>query len=119
MLGSTAGLSGVNRCCLAPCLLKRSCGSSCLVGVLEAQNHVNDSFIADCSVHHGVVNRPVRPFDIEIFLNKIGALAVDVINELFGFLLAFAASQQPAHFVFSWGIKKHTQSVCSLLKKLL
>jgi len=39
-----------------------------------------------------VIYGTVGPFDIEVFLNEIGAFLVDAINELFGFLLALAAS---------------------------
>jgi hypothetical protein len=51
---------------------------------------MNDRFVADCGVHHGVLNRAIRPFDLEILLNEIGAFPVDTLNEFFP--LAFATS---------------------------
>ncbi len=69
-----------------------SCRGSRLVGVLEIQNHASGSLVAYCGVHHGVVNGAIRPFDIEILLYIIAALAVDTINQLFSFLFALAAS---------------------------
>ncbi len=62
----------------------------------EVQNHVNDGLIADRGIDHGVVDGAVRPFDVEILLDEIGALPIDGIHELFGFLLTLAASQQAA-----------------------
>jgi hypothetical protein len=52
---------------------ERSGRDSCIEGVHKIQNHVNDTFIADHSIDHGVVNGAVRPFDAEILLDEIGA----------------------------------------------
>jgi hypothetical protein len=68
---------------------------------------VNDSLISDGGVYHGVVNRAIRPFFVEVLLNEIGALSIDRIHELFRFLLALAASQKPPDFIFSWGIEEY------------
>ena len=58
----------------------------------KIQNHVNDRLIADPSIDHGVVNGAVRPFDVEILLDEIDAFPIHCVHELFGFVLALAAS---------------------------
>jgi hypothetical protein len=80
---------------------------------------VNDGLIADRRIDHGVVNGAVRPFDVEILLDEIDALAVNDIHELLGFLLTFAASQEAAHFIFSGSVKKHAQGVGAASQKML
>src|SRR5882672_810267 len=92
---------------------------SCVDGFHEVQNHVNDGLIADRRIDHSVVNGAVRPFDAEILLYEIDALAVNGIHELLGFLLTFAASQEAAHFIFSGGVEKHTQRVWAASQKML
>lgn len=79
-----------------------------LIGILETQNHVSNSLVADYRVYHRMVNRAIGPLDVEILLNKIGALPVDVINTFFNLPFAFAASQQSPDLVFSWGVEKCT-----------
>jgi hypothetical protein len=100
-------------------LRERSSRGSGIEGFHKIQNHVNDGLIADRSIDHGVVNGAVGPFDVEILLDEIGALPIHGIHELFGFLLALAASQQAPHFIFSRSVKKHTQRVLAALEKLL
>src|SRR5580700_9543706 len=56
-------------------------------GFHNLQNHVNDGLVANRCVDHRVVNGAVRPLDTEILLDKIGALSVNCIHKLFGFLL--------------------------------
>jgi hypothetical protein len=82
-----------------------------LDGFHEIQNHANDRLISQRGINHGVVYGAVGPFDVEIFLDEIAALMVNRIHELLGFLLAFAASQEAPHFIFSGGVKKHAQRV--------
>jgi hypothetical protein len=72
---------------------------------------VNASLIADRSIDHGVVNRAVSPFDVEILLDEIKAFPINGIHELFGFLLALAPSQQSPHFIFSRE-RKETHAMC-------
>src|SRR5947199_7474028 len=88
-------------------------------GFYEIQNHVNDGLIANRGIDHGVVNGAIRPFDAEILLDEIDALAVDGIHELPGFLLALATSQQAPHFILSRSIKKHTQRIWAVPEKML
>jgi hypothetical protein len=80
---------------------------------------VNDGFITDRGIDHGVVNGAFRPFDVEIFLDEIVALAVNGINELLGFVLTLAASQEAPHFIFSRSVKKYTQRVRAIPEKML
>ena len=56
------------------------------------ENHLYDGLIADLGVHHSVINRAVRPFDVEILLDEISAFAVDAIHQFFGFLFGFATT---------------------------
>jgi hypothetical protein len=91
----------------------------CIDGFHKIQNHVNNGLIADPSIDHGVVNSAVRPFNVEILLDKIGALAVDDIHQLLCFLLTLAASQEAPHFIFSRGVKKHAQRVWAVPEKVL
>ncbi|MGA2458491.1 MAG: hypothetical protein ABSF85_13055 [Terriglobales bacterium] len=80
---------------------------------------MNGGLFADRGIDHGVVNNTVRPFDMEILLDEIGAFPINGIHELFGILLALAASQQAPHFIFSRSVKKHTQRILAALEKLL
>src|SRR5258708_40138671 len=100
-------------------ILEYSGRDSCVDGFHEVKNHMNDGLIADRRIDHSVVNGAVRPFDAEILLDEIDALAVNGIHELLGFLLTLAASQEAAHFIFSWSVKKHTQRVLAAPEKML
>jgi len=80
---------------------------------------MNDPLIADRGIDHRVVDGAVRPFNAEILLDEIGALTVDSIRKLLGFLFALAASQEAPHFIFSRSIKKHTQCVWAVPEKML
>src|SRR5437016_4064879 len=91
----------------------------CIDGFYEIQNHVNDGLIANRGIDHGVVNGAIRPFDAEILLDEIDALAVNGIHELPGFLLALATSQQAPHFILSRSVKKHTQRIWAVPEKML
>jgi len=46
-------------------------------GFHEIQNQVNDRFIPDAGIDHGVIHTAVRPCHPEIFLDEIGALPID------------------------------------------
>ena len=91
----------------------------CVEAFHQIHNHVNDGLISDGGVDHGVINGAVRPFDMEILLNEIGALAIDGIHALLSFFLSFAASHEAPHFVFSWSVKKHSQRVLAVPEKML
>ena len=80
---------------------------------------MQDSLVAKRGINHGVVDGAVRPFDVEILLDEIDALAINGIHELLGFLLTFAASQEAAHFIFSGSVKEHTQRVWAGSQKML
>src|SRR5215467_13768119 len=80
---------------------------------------MSDALITNRRVHHGVVDHAIRPFHIEIFLNKIGTLPVDCIHQLFSFSFALAASQESADFVFSRGVKEYPQGIGPVFEKLL
>jgi hypothetical protein len=69
-----------------------SCHGPRLVDFLKFQNHTDDCLIADGCVHHGMVNPAIGPFDVEIFLNKIGAVAIDCIHEFVSLAFALSAS---------------------------
>src|SRR5690349_24794455 len=83
-----------------------SSSPSCVEGFHEFQNHANDRLITNRRVDHSVVNSTVRPFDVKILLDEIGALPINSVHELFSFLFTLAASQQAPHFFFSRSIKK-------------
>jgi len=91
----------------------------CIDDFYEIQNHVNDGLIANRGVDHGVVNGAIRPFDAEILLDEIDSLAVYGIHELPSFLLALATCQQAPHFILSRSVKKHTQRIWAIPKKML
>ncbi len=73
-------------------LCERFGGDACLEGLPKIQNHVNDRLIADRSIDHRMVNRAVRPFDVEILLDEIDAFPINGIHEQFGFFLTLASS---------------------------
>ncbi len=70
-----------------------SCSGPCVARFPEIQNHVNGRLVSNRGVHHRLINSAVRPFNIEILLDKLGSLPVDAVNEFFGFLLALAEGQ--------------------------
>src|SRR5579863_132778 len=83
-------------------------------GLHEIRNHVNDGVVTEGRINHGMVDRAVGPIDVKILLDEIGALLVDRIHELIGFLLTFAASDESPHFVFSGSVKKYAQRVLAV-----
>src|SRR5215467_15186391 len=62
------------------------------VGVHEIHDHAHGSLISAAGVNHGMVNRAIRPFHVEIFLNEVRALTIYGIDQLLGFFLCFSAS---------------------------
>jgi hypothetical protein len=92
---------------------------SCVEGFHKIQNDCEDSLLADRSINHGVVHGAVRPFDVEILAEKIGAFPINRIYQLFRISLAFAAGYEAPQFIFSGSIKKHPQRVLAVLEKLL
>ena len=58
----------------------------------KAHDRKNHAFVARRRIEHGVVEPTIGPADMEILLDEIGPLLINAINQLFGFLLAFAAS---------------------------
>jgi hypothetical protein len=68
---------------------------------------VNGGLIPGRCIDRGMVSGTVRPFDVEILLDEIVALAVNRIHELMGLSLTLAASKEAAHFIFSRRVKKH------------
>jgi hypothetical protein len=101
------------------CIRDPGMGTSCLVSLPGTENHIDDGLVADCGIHHSVINRAVRPFDLEILLDKMSAFAVDVIHQFFGFLFGFATTLKPAYLSLSWGVQEYAQSVGPVLEKLL
>ena len=51
----------------------------------------NDSLIADRGIEHRVINGAIRPFHVEVFLDKVGALPIDEIDELLSVVFGLAA----------------------------
>src|ERR1700722_3768763 len=92
---------------------------SCVEGFHKIQNDFEGSLLADRRINHGVVNGAVRPFDVEILLQKISALPINRIHKLFGIFLAFAAGHEAPQFIFSGSIEKHPQRVRAVSEKLL
>src|ERR1700691_2118014 len=100
----------------------RSCSGTdlCVEDSHNIQNHVNGSLVADRSIDHGVVNGAIRPLDVEILLDEIHTLPVNGIDELLGFLVALAASQQAApELIVPRSVEKNSQRVLAVLEKLL
>src|SRR5579864_693785 len=65
---------------------KKSRSRFLLISFKEPQNYPKDFFSADRGVYHRLINRTIRPLNIEIFLNEISALSVDCIHQLLCFL---------------------------------
>ena len=80
---------------------------------------MQDRRVTDRSIDHGVVKGPVRPFDMEVLLDKIGAFSINRIHKLFRFVLTLAASQQTPPFIFSRSVKKQTERVLAIPQKML
>jgi hypothetical protein len=100
-------------------ILERSGSDSCIGGLHKIQNDVKDRLIADRSIDHRVVNGAIRPFDVKLLLDEIGAPLINGIHELLGFFLALSGSQQAPDLVLSRSVKKHAQRVLAILEKLL
>jgi hypothetical protein len=56
------------------------CRRSFIERLHQTQNHANNALPADGGIHHGVVDRSIRPFDAEILPDEISALAIDGID---------------------------------------
>ena len=54
--------------------------AGCIEGIRKFQNLLNDSLVADRGIDHGVIDGAVRPFNMEVFLDEIGALPIDGIH---------------------------------------
>ena len=61
-----------------------------------------------------MINRPIRPFDVEILLDKICAVAIDGIDKLFGLPPAFAAGEEP-RILSSLGAYRNSRGVRGVL----
>jgi len=70
---------------------RRLCNRAWGIGVHKIQDHAHRSLISAAGIDHGMVDCAIRPFHLEVFLDEIGALVVDRIDELTGFALSFAA----------------------------
>src|SRR5579862_6573697 len=58
----------------------------------------------------------VRPLHAEMLLDEIGAVAIHVLSELDGFILAIALSLQPAHLALERSIEKDMKCICARLE---
>ena len=68
-------------CRVVPNLFCASSGSdSCLEGFHDIQDHVHYRLIADRSIDHCVINGAVRPFNVEILLDKISAFPINGVH---------------------------------------
>ena len=83
------------------------------------QDSLHRPRITQAGIDHEMETMTVGPFDAEILLDEIDALAINGIHELLGFLLAFAASQEAADFILSGSVKKDTQGVWTAPEKVL
>src|SRR6516165_638804 len=54
--------------------------STSLYRLHELENRLDHDFLANRSVQHDVIEGPSRPFNIEIALNKIDAIAIDRVH---------------------------------------
>src|SRR5215471_19913225 len=89
------------------------------VGIHKIQDHAYGSLISAAGVDHGMVNRAIRPFHVEVFFDKVRALTIYGIDQILGFLLSFSACHQSADFIFSWRKQEDTQCPRIVLQKLL
>jgi hypothetical protein len=85
----------------------------------KAQNHIRDALVADRGVQQGMVDDAIGPVCVEIFLNEIGAFAIDSVDQFFGLGFAFAPGQQAPDFVFPGSVEKEAYRVLPVLEKLL
>src|ERR1700679_3099420 len=103
----------------AACSYERSDSDFGIESSHEIQNHLNHGLIADRSVNHRVVDGAIGPVHPEVLLDESTTFVIDGIDELFGILLTLAATEQTSKLIFSWSIKKYTQSVLAALEELL
>src|SRR4051812_39774527 len=85
----------------------------------KTQNRPNHLFLAQRRVDHGVINRTVGPLDLEIILNKGGALMVDGFHQRLRVRRCFTLRNKALHLLFPWSKKKDSQRVISFSQEML
>jgi len=86
---------------------------------LETQNLVDYVLDPNRGIEHGVIERSIGPFHVEILLDESRALAIDDVHRLLSVLLACALRDQAANLRLSWRIEENPKGIVSVTEKML
>src|SRR6266487_2243948 len=75
------------------------------------ENSLDRGVLPDSGIDHQVKAMPVRPLDVEVLLNEVGAVTVYRLRKFDRFLLAFACGVQPANSFLKWGVDEDVKRV--------
>jgi len=82
-----------------------------LQGALEVEDGFGYELVADVGVEHDVVKEAGGPFDVEIFLDEVDAIAIDSVDEFSRSFFGFAATDEATDFVFPWSVEENAEGV--------
>lgn len=85
----------------------------------QVEDEMNGEFVADGGVEHAVVDGAVGPFDVEVFGDVVGAIAIDRVDELHGFGFGLAAGEEAANFIFAGGVEEDPEGVGAIAEEVL
>jgi hypothetical protein len=85
----------------------------------KAQDSLNHGLISRRSIEHGVINRTVRPLDVEVFLDERTPLVVNRIDERFCRCFRFALRNKALYLAFSRSVQEKAQSVVPSAQEML
>ena len=71
----------------------------------EPKNRLDYGFLANGSVEHDVIQGLHRPFNVEVALDEIDAIAIDCVHKLLRFPFRLAARHNAPNLVFPRGIE--------------
>src|SRR4051812_48265714 len=85
----------------------------------KTQNCPYHLFLAQRRIDHGVINRTIGPLDMEIILNKSGALMVNRFHQRLRLRRCFTLRNKALDLLFPWSKKKDSQRVIPFSQEML
>jgi hypothetical protein len=80
---------------------------------------VNHDLLAHRRIEHDVIDRPVWPSNVEVFLHERRPVVVDRIDQLVYLSLAHAGCGKATHLVAPRRVQKDAQGVASVAQDML
>jgi hypothetical protein len=85
----------------------------------EAQDRLNDCFLARVGIHHGVIKGTIGPVCMEVSLDESHSFAVDSIYQRFCLRATLTFGDQAAYFICLGSIEKKAKRVVTIPQKVL